>query len=308
LIGYTLPVHTLISSQKKRLMQKKIGNIGSDLSGFNEVAALSEKAKEVFSEKVYFDFQSCNFFEATMAAPFYAAMTRYYDQLNTVSFTNIRPEIQIILQKKHFLYDSGFSERHDSPKTTLPFKRFKLTSGEQFSEYLDQYMHNWGIPKISDGLAKKFRQSLFEIFQNAMQHSSSEQGIFVSGQFFSKQHRLDFTIADAGVGIRENVRKFLANVKITSCQAITWALQETNTTRTNQPGGLGLKLIKEFLCLNGGKMLIASRHGFYEYSSSEEKCEKLHHDFPGTCVTLEINSNDTSCYALKPELTSSDIF
>jgi anti-sigma regulatory factor (Ser/Thr protein kinase) len=298
----------MTSSQNKNLMQEKIGDIRNDLSGFTALAALSEKAKGVSLEKVDLDFQSCNFFEANMAAPFYAVMTRYYEQLNTVLLINIRTEIRIILQKNRFLCESGFSELHDLNHTTLPFKRFKLAASDQFSDYLDQYMHDRGIPKMSDGLAKKFRQSLFEIFQNAMQHSHSEQGIFVCGQFFPKQHRLDFTIADAGIGIRENVRRFWKNDKISSCQAITWALQETNTTKQNQPVGLGLKLIKDFLRLNESKMVIVSRYGYYEFSASGETCRKLPYDFSGTCVIIEINTNDTKSYALKSELKSSDIF
>ncbi len=97
-------------------MQEKIGNIQSDLSGFNECAALSEKAKGVFSEKVSLDFQSCKFFDANMATPFYAAMTRYYQQLNTVLFVNIRPEIQITLQKTYIIryFLKSYNERtHD---------------------------------------------------------------------------------------------------------------------------------------------------------------------------------------------------
>lgn len=289
-------------------MQEKIGDIHSDLSGFNALAAFSEKAKKLLFEKVDLDFQDCTFFEANMAAPLYAVLTMYYKGMNEVAPTKLRSDIRTILQKNRFLCELGFCELHDSNQTTLPFKRFKLTSGEQFSDYLDQYMHDRGIPKMSDGLAKKFRQSLFEIFQNATQHSESEQGIFVCGQFFPKQHRLDFTIADAGIGIRENVRRFLKNEKINSCQAITWALQGTNSTRQHMPGGLGLKLIKDFLRFNCGKMLIASRHGFYEFSASGETCQKLIHDFPGTCVNIEINTNDTNRYVLKSELTSSDIF
>jgi len=289
-------------------MQEKICDIRSDATGFNALAALSEKAKALLFEKVDLDFQDCTFFEANMAAPFYAVLTKYYEGMNVVTPTNIRSDIRTILQKNRFLCELGFCELHDSNQTTLPFKRFKLTSGEQFSDYLDQYMHDRGIPKMSDGLAKKFRQSLFEIFQNATQHSQSEQGIFVCGQFFPKQHRLDFTIADAGIGIRENVRRFWKNEKINSCQAITWALQGANTTRQNQPGGLGLKLIKDFLRLNRGKLLIVSRYGFYEFSASGESCRKLKHDFPGTCVNIELNTNDMNRYTLKSELTSSDIF
>jgi hypothetical protein len=70
---------------------------------------------------------------------------------------------------------------------------------------------------------KTIRQSLLEIFQNSAIHSDSASGIFACGQFIFKKQRLDFTIADAGIGIRENVRRYLGDDKISSRDAIRWA-------------------------------------------------------------------------------------
>lgn len=197
----------------------------------------------------------------------------------------------------------------DTNQTTLPFKIFKLHAGEQFYDYLDSYMNGRGIPTMSDALTKRFLQSLFEIFLNAAIHSQSQYGIFACGQFFPQKHRLDFTIADAGIGIRENVRRYTGKKKISSCAAINWALIEGNTTKTgNQPGGLGLKLLKDFIRMNKGKLQIVSRFGYYEFSVNRDYVEKMNHDFPGTCVNIEINTEDASSYCLKSELNSDDIF
>lgn len=106
---------------------------------------------------------------------------------------------------------------------------------------------------MSQALNKRFLQSLLEIFQNAAIHSQSGPGVFICGQFYPQKQRLDFTIADAGIGIRENVRQYTGRPKMNSCDAIRWALEEGNTTKTGkQPGGLGLKLLKDFICLNKG--------------------------------------------------------
>ena len=197
----------------------------------------------------------------------------------------------------------------DTNQTIIPFKIFKLQAGEQFFDYLNAYMNGRGIPTMTEALTKRFRQSLFEIFQNAAIHSQSESGIFTCGQFFPQKHRLDFTIADAGVGIRENVRRYTGKAKMSSCTAIEWALTEGNTTKTgNQPGGLGLKLIKDFIRKNKGKLQIVSRFGYLEFSANGESVTKMGHDFPGTCVNIEINTQDTRSYCLKSELNSNDIF
>ncbi len=288
-------------------MQKKISSIQSNLSGFNAIAALAAKKTEPFTDdNLELNFQDCTHFDANMAAPLYAALTNYH--VNSVLAINIRQEIRTILKKNGFLGELGVVHRVEADQTILPFWRFNRNDGVAFAGYLQHFMKGRGIPNMSASLTKRFLQSLFEIFQNAAMHSDSKSGIFVCGQFSPTMHRLDFTIADAGIGIRENVRRHL-NIPINSCAAIAWAVQAGHTTRTTkQPGGLGLKLLKDFIHINQGKIQIVSRYGFHEIAHTEAPFHKLDYDFPGTCVNIEINTNDTRNYVLKSEIKSSDIF
>lgn len=290
-------------------MRIYIDTVRSDYVGFNSIARIAEQSRDVLFDSVELDFSCCNFFEANMAAPLYAVVSRIRDELNDVSLTNLKPSLETIFRKNHFLTKFQEEVLRDTNHTTVPFKTFKLQAGEQFFEYLESHMHGKGIPAMSEGLTKRFRQSLFEIFQNAAMHSSSKFGIFTCGQFFPQKHRLDFTIADAGVGIRDNVRQYTGNTRMSSCAAIDWALTEGNTTKTgDQPGGLGLKLLRDFIRMNKGKLQIVSRYGYYQFSANGVNCIKLDHDFPGTCVNIEINTQDTSSYYLESELSSDDIF
>ena len=226
-----------------------------------------------------------------------------------------RPKSIKIFQENQFL--SVFNQRtsQDNKQTRLPFKIFKLTSGDQFNDYLDIYMGRKGIPTMSEALTKRFRQSLFEMFLNATFHSQSELGVFVCGHFYPDRHRLDFTIADPGVGIWENVREYRKHRKepeLNACQAIEWAMTEGNTTHKNgQPGGLGLELIKNFIEMNGGKIQVVSRFGYYDFSNERETIlNKMDNDFLGTCINIEINTQDTKSYYLMSELgpNNEDIF
>lgn len=102
---------------------------------------------------------------------------------------------------------------------------------------------------MSRELLKKFRESLFEIFSNTALHSRTQLGIFSCGQFFPARNRLDFTVADLGVGIRTNVRGHL-QCDLDTDAAIVWAVQEHRTTKRDTiPGDLGLTLLKEFIDL-----------------------------------------------------------
>jgi hypothetical protein len=286
-----------------------IGTIRSNCNGFNTIADIATQTEGAWFESIELDFASCSFFEANMAAPLYTVIARLRDELNDVSIANVPSGVGTILRKNKFLSVFNQPELTDTNQTTLPFKILKLTAGDQFNDYLDTYMRGRGIPTMSEALTKRFRQSLFEIFLNATIHSQSKTGIFVCGQFYPNKHRLDFTIADAGVGIRENVRRYTRKPKLNSCKAIEWAMTEGNTTKKgNQPGGLGLKLIKDFIQMNGGKIQVVSRFGYYEFSANGESIQKMNNDFPGTCINIEINTEDTSSYCLKSELKSEDIF
>ncbi len=89
-----------------------------------------------------------------------------------------------------------------------------------------------------------------------------------------------------------------------SDQAILWALQEGNTTRKGSvPGGLGLKLLREFVALNQGRIQIVSDRGYWECGSRGETAKRLDHSFPGTVVNLEINTADNKSYGLISEST-----
>lgn len=290
-------------------MKLNVGEIRSDRKSFDAIADIAVKTKNVWLDSVEFDLSSCSFFEANMVAPLYAVIARLRDELNDVTIINISAEVSTILRKNKFLSVFNQPELTDTNQTTLPFKILKLTAGDQFNDYLDTYMRGRGIPTMSKALTKRFRQSLFEIFLNATIHSQSKAGIFVCGQFYPHKHRLDFTIADAGVGIRENVRTYTRQPKLSSCKAIEWAMTEGNTTKSgNQPGGLGLKLIKDFIQMNGGKIQVVSRFGYYEFSENGKSIQEMNNDFPGTCINIEINTADTGSYCLKSELKSEDIF
>ncbi len=290
-------------------MKLNIGTIRSNCNGFDCIADIAVKTKDTLFDSIKLDFSSCSFFEANMTAPLYAIIAQLRDELNDVSIINIPSGVNTILRKNKFLKVFNQPGLTDTNQTTLPFKIFKLNAGDHFNDYLNTYMKGRGIPVMSEALTKRFRQSLLEIFLNATIHSQSESGIFTCGQFYPQKCRLDFTIADAGVGIRENVRKYTGKAKLSSCKAIEWAMTEGNTTKTgNQPGGLGLKLIKDFIQMNSGKFQVVSRFGYYEFSANNEFFRKMDNDFPGTCINIEINTEDKSIYYLKSELKSDDIF
>ncbi len=289
-------------------MNVYIGTTRSDRDGFDGIATVVADSVNVAARNIILDFSLCDFFEANMAAPLYVAIAKMKYRYKNVKITGLSPGIALILKKNRFLSLFGEEKSYDLYQTTIPFRKFRLHEEKRFTVYLESYMRGKGIPSMSPALNKRFRQSLLEIFLNARIHSESKSGVAVCGQFYPNMHRLDFSISDAGIGIRDNVRRYTGNPKVNSLNAIRWALTEGKTTKKDQPGGLGLKLIKEFIEINGGKLQIVSRFGYYEFSSNGEIFEKMEHDFPGTCVNIEINTLDTHSYCLRSENQDIDIF
>ena len=283
--------------------------IHSQREGFEQLAALAKAAHELSASRLEVNFSRCRFFDANMAAPLAAVLARVADEFNAVEIVKVPGAIESILRKNQFLVAYGYGPLEDANHTTLPFIRVKLADEGRFADYLKHHMNGKGIPRMTEALGKRFRESIFEVFQNAVIHSRSRLGIFVCGQFYPQLQRLDITIADAGIGIRNNVRRFFKNDKISSVAAIRWALREGSTTKIgSQPGGIGLKFLKDFIELNKGKIHIASRLGFFEFGNGGETFAKLAADFPGTVVNLEINTGDTSVYRLRSEISPADIF
>ena len=285
-----------------------VPTIRSCRDGFSSLAQVREVTRDLRFDVLELDFSRCGFFAANMAAPLKVILSKVANAPNDIAIINLPSAVEKILRKNQFLCDYGYTKIWDENQTVLPYRAFKLTDSLLFSQYLDEHLVGKGIPRMTPGLDKRFRQSIFEIFQNCAMHSRSSDGIFVCGQFYPKLHHLDLTISDVGVGIRTNVRRII-DPKISSVDAIRWALEEGNTTKTGpQPGGFGLKLLQEFIELNQGKVQIASRLGYYEFSNGEKNFETLASDFPGTTINFEINTNDAKNYGLRSEISSKDIF
>ena len=276
--------------------------VGTDPEGYETLARLHGASRRLFGERLTLDLTDLRFFDANMCAPLGAVLAPVTDRLNALRIVNVPIPVEQILRKNRFLERYGYPSLPDSNHTTMPFRRVRFPGDSEFSEYVSEQFRGKGLPRMSDRAAGAFRKSVFEIFQNATLHSDSEPGAFVCGQFYPNQERLDFTIADAGIGIRERVREYLGVSDLSSVFCLRWAIAPRNSTRTEpSPGGLGFEFLKKFVSLNGGRLRIASRRGYYEFRGKGDAFRRLDADFPGTTVTVEINTADAGRYVTKNE-------
>lgn len=290
-------------------MRIRLPSIQHDQPGFEALTNLSARTEDCYLQQIEVDLGLTSWFDADMCAPFGAILYRLGNKLNNIELTNIQPSVEKILAKNGFLSSYGRNKIPDRWGTTIPYQRFEVRDGRYFASYIEkELVHRAEMPRMSVGLLKKFRESVYEIFGNAVDHSQTELGIFSCGQFFPKKHCLNFSVADLGIGIRENVRQH-AKLDLTADEAIAWATRDRNTTKTGRiPGGLGLKLLREFVDLNRGRIQIISDSGYWLSFRGGVRKQQLLNPFPGTVVTVEINTSDKQSYVLSSEVPETDIF
>ena len=281
-------------------MKAGISDIKTDLKGFGRLAQLNAEVGDLLFERLDLDCSGCKWFDANMSAPLGVILARVADDLNDVTITGVLPTIQEILSKNSFLTNYGFPAVADTNGTVVPYKRFDRKDDRYFASYVNQYTQGKGIPAMSPLLKRKFHEAIGELFANAITHSESRLGIFACGQYFPKSQCFDFCIADAGSGFVGAIWKAF-HVEVDSLKAMKVCLRDGFTTKQNEPGGLGLKLIKDFIRLNKGRLVIVSNSAYYEFSHGGEKFEDLGSFFPGTCINIEINTADRSTYRLDYE-------
>lgn len=203
-----------------------IGEIRSNQRGFAQLASLAATLDNHRLDTIDVDFSACTWFDANMSAPLGAVFAHAVDELNTLKPGGLRSSIETILAKNEFLTGFGFPERIDTHGTTIPYRRFSATDDRYFAAYLNKHLRGKDLPIMSEALSQRFKNSILEIFVNATMHADSTLGIFSCGQYFPQQHRLDFCVADAGIGIRRKIYKELG-LKMNSDKAIEWALHFT---------------------------------------------------------------------------------
>jgi len=283
--------------------------IKSNIDGYLFIVKEYQKIRKIQSEEIHFNFSNTNWFDANMLAVI-GAMADNLRNNNQVIIMNLQPTHEILFRKNHFLCHFDKPPLSDTYNSTVKYEKFETSDMPSFDEYIENdLLSKEDFPKTSTLLRKKIRESSIEIFDNAVSHGKCNN-IFTCGQYYrgAKDMRLDFTIVDVGRTIRKNVRDYYGDQSIRGNEAIEWAVEKGNTTKTgNIPGGLGFSLIRQFLQKNEGKIQILSADGFWEEKKQEISSIKVDGFFQGTIVNLEFNLNDRSYYYLSSEIPESDI-
>lgn len=273
----------------------RLTDVRTSLDGFNAIASLAGATEHLKYETLELNFSGVSWFDANMAAPLGAVLARVLDRYNSVSIVDLAWGQRSILQRNGFLGGFGYTAPNHYAGTIMPYARFKTIDINRFYDYLDEHLQGKGMPEMTTDFSLRFQQSLGEVFINAQTHSDSELGLFICGQFFPTKQRLDISMADAGITIPGRIsRRF--KMRVNHLKALRWALVEGNTTKEDTPGGVGLKLLRQFVDRNGGCFQIASGGAFWQFKRGKEEFQELGYQYPGTVINLEVYTADTKSY------------
>ena len=261
------------------------------------------------NETVVLDFSPLKWIDANLLAAFGAILEANLKRVKIRYVKNsIQPQIEKLLAKNNFGEHFQLDKMVDSNDTII---NYKVTNGDDIKEFAKYFKENVllrsAMPSLSDGLKDKILENVLEIFGNAPMHGGCKN-VFSCGQIFPQKSLIKFTIANTGHTIKENVVDYFAhelNKNSFPTNSISWATAENHSTKkivNGKSGGLGLYYLKRFIRENKGSIKICSSDEFWQYNNNVETTEFLPYDFPGTIVTIEINTDDKNIYYLKQEV------
>lgn len=289
-------------------MNISLPNINTNYAGFSSFIDMYNKINECTTGEAL-TINMPSWFSANMCSPFGAilGLARDSKRVESVTLQIGNKDVLDILKKNNFLYLVGYPIKplRDVYDNAIIYRVFFRNESCFFNKYIENNLIR-RLPPMSNSLNKVFKNSIFEIFQNAVIHSETKT-IFVCGQRFHNKKNVNFSITDTGVGFHKKITSF-TGLCLTPIEAIEWAIQGNTTKKGPIPGGSGLKLIKEFITDNNGKMQIASDCGYWELSNGVIKTRAFSAPFPGSVVNIEIDTTDACAYNLQNKVELNNIF
>lgn len=193
---------------------------------------------------------------------------------------------------------------------SIPYTVFNLLNEDDFENYIySNLLDKSNIPQMTIKAKNKIYRSMFEIFQNSIQHSGSNE-VYICGQFYPLKAKMALTITDIGNSIQKNVNQFKPEFEnYSGKESICWAVEAGNSTKpSTDPGGLGLDLIRTFLKMNHGTIQIISSNGFWEERNGAIFAKDFMYSFEGTIVNIEFNLKDSATYVTPEDISPKNIF
>jgi len=279
----------------------QIPTLNDRAGDFEQLFSIWSQINDYF-EDVRFDFSRCRFLRPNAVAFLGGLGKLILSRLGTVTYDWKTCTNNAVMNN---LRQNGFAGAFGHPSSgwdghSIPYREDSSLDMNGIMDYLTLNWIGKGWVLVSDRLRDAIVGRMWEIYNNAFEHSGTQIGVFSCGQHFWRQNDLILSVVDFGQGIPGKVRSFLRQhadeelvLRLTGASCLRWAFQAGNSTKVGEPGGSGLDLLKEFVRLNQGKLEVYSNEGYAIIDKDGERYENREISFEGTVfhITLRCDEN-----------------
>lgn len=304
----------------------KLPPIRDDMSGYFYLSRLSDAVISNPDSSYVFYFENCSTISHNGLAVIGGLcnyITQHHENKNPVESAlnkvlgvrkvgfNIDNISQKVMEK---ITDCGFWN-YIKPEYGISFNSKRIGYREhetvlEDSQIINHLRDNWITNDkiaMSDALKEEVVSSIYEIFVNAYGHGLKDnplgKRVISCGNYDQKSKELSLSVLDFGGGIVNSVQgnQNIHDKKI----AFEWALKNGNSTRTDSPPdlprGLGFGILKEFVKVNQGNLIVVSDEYLATVGKNGEySTVALPGHFHGTMVNITVKC-DNRYYKLRKE-------
>lgn len=279
----------------------QIPTLNDSPSDFKQLFDIWSRVHDYF-EDVRFDFSQCGFLRPNAVA-FLGGLARLIEsRMGSVVFDWDSLHNQAVMNN---LCQNGFSGAFGHPSAgwdgnSIPYREDNALDMNGIMDYLT---FNWigrGWVHVSERLRDAIAGRMWEIFNNAFEHSGTEIGVFSCGQHFPNNDELILSVVDFGHGIPANIRNFLRQhvednlvSMLSGAACLKWAFERGNSTCSGGVArGIGLDLLKEFIRINQGKLEVYSNEGYALIDNKGERFSNRYTFFEGTVFHITLRCDE----------------
>ena len=291
-----------------------IPTLNDEEKHFKQLFEIWQQANDYF-EDVRFDFSHCGFLRPNAVA-FLGGLARLIEsRLGSVIFdwnTFHNEKVMTAIRQNGFA--SAFGDA-STPRdgTSIPYREDRVFHPNEVADYLSESWlgKGWVHAHVSEALKNAIVERVLELYVNAFEHSESQIGVFSCGQYFPRLNQLHLTLVDFGMGIPANIRGYLKQVRpdldagrLKAEDCLKWAFRPMTTTKPGSTSrGVGLDLLKSFIRVNRGALIVYSNDGCATITAEQETYSSFSPAFEGTVFHIKLQCDETY-YCLASEISS----
>ncbi|MGH7813243.1 MAG: ATP-binding protein [Candidatus Binataceae bacterium] len=200
-----------------------------------------------------------------------------------------RDEVHQYLLDAGFYQTIGFGERFGLRTPSLDrVDLVHITAVQpEFIGHLLDFLER--MQPLEEGLRPSMRMALLELVQNFAEHSGSEPGAWISGQYHHRSNRITLCVMDLGRGIPAALRALPKYRQSRDPRLVELATDEGVSSVPGERRGLGLNTIRRFVRINGGTLTILSQRAHVKFPPDRRPARKrVDVPFPGTVVFMSL--------------------